>query len=159
MDKSWLNIRNRVDQKYRDGVEGFLNWAFSQSEVNTMIRCPCKGCMNTVFKVRIDVRGDLLKKGFWDSYKVWDLHGEVLVRVENSNVPRNDEVEVDSTEEDDITQMIHDACEYMNVENNANSLEGNKKPNMHATKFYKLLEDGKTTLSWLHKSLKVVFCG
>jgi len=64
MDKSWLNIRNRVDQRYRDGVEGFLNWAFSQPGVNTMIRCPCKGCMNTVFKLKNDVRGDLLKKGF-----------------------------------------------------------------------------------------------
>ncbi|XP_055830880.1 uncharacterized protein LOC129899907 [Solanum dulcamara] len=146
MNKSWLNIRNRVDQKYRDGVEGFLNWAFSQPKVNTMIRCPCKGCMNTVFKLRIDIRVDLLKKGFWDSYKVWDLHGEVLVRVENSNAALNDEVDVDSAEEDDITQMIHDAYGYMNLDNNATYSEGNEEPNIYATKFYKLLEDGKTEL-------------
>ncbi|XP_060202370.1 uncharacterized protein LOC132630789 [Lycium barbarum] len=139
MDKSWLNIRNRVDQRYRDGVESFLNWAFSQLGVSTIIRCPCKGCMNTVFKLRINVRGDLLNKGFWDSYKVWDLHGEVLVRVD-------DEVEDDSMEEDNITEMIHDACGYMNVEDNTNSSEGNEEPNMHATKFYKLLENAQTEL-------------
>ncbi|XP_055822023.1 uncharacterized protein LOC129890508 [Solanum dulcamara] len=146
MDKSWLNIKNRVDQKYRDGVEGFLNWAFSQPKVNTMIRCPCKGCMNTLFKLRIDIRVDLLKKGFWDSYKVWDFHGEVLVRVENSNVALNDEVEVDIAEEDDITQMIHDACRYMNLDNNATYFEGNEEPNMYSIKFYKLLENGKREL-------------
>ncbi|XP_049385806.1 uncharacterized protein LOC125849897 [Solanum stenotomum] len=144
MDKSWLNIRNRVDQRYRDGVEGFLNWAFSQSGVNTMIRCPCRGCMNTVFKLRIDVRGDLLKKGFWDSYKVWDLHGEVLVRVENSNAACSAEVEADDIEEDDIIEMIHDACGYMG--NNINSSEENEEPNMHAAKFYKLLEEARIEL-------------
>ncbi|XP_060183223.1 uncharacterized protein LOC132613195 [Lycium barbarum] len=95
--------------------------------------------MNTVFKLRINVRGDLLNKGFWDSYNVWDLHGEVLVRVD-------DEVEDDSIEEDNITDMIHDACGFMNVEDNTNSSEGNEEPNVHATKFYKLLENDHTEL-------------
>lgn len=40
MDKSLLNIRNRVDQRHRDGIEGFLDWALNQSGVNTMIFCP-----------------------------------------------------------------------------------------------------------------------
>lgn len=128
MDKKWLNIRNRVDQRYRDGVEGFLTWAFNQLGVSTIIRCPCKGCMNTVFKRRIDVRGNLLKKGFWDSYKVWELHGEVLVRVENSNVAGSDEVEDDNIDEDDITEMIYDPCGYTNMKDTTNSSEGNEDP-------------------------------
>ncbi|KAK4377137.1 hypothetical protein RND71_003433 [Anisodus tanguticus] len=33
IDKSWLNIRNRVDKRYRAGVDDFLNWAFSQPRV------------------------------------------------------------------------------------------------------------------------------
>ncbi|XP_075084162.1 uncharacterized protein LOC142167856 [Nicotiana tabacum] len=127
MDKSWLNIRNRVDQRYRDGVDNFLNWAFSQPTVSTMIRCPCKGCMNTEFKLRVGVRGDLLRKDFWDSYKVWDLHGEVSVRVETSSVVvSDDETENDSIEEDNIKY--------------------NEEPNIHATKFYELLEDAETEL-------------
>ncbi|XP_009801929.2 uncharacterized protein [Nicotiana sylvestris] len=125
MDKSWLNIRNRVDQRYRDGVDNFLNWAFSQPTVNTMIQCPYKGCMNTAFK---------------------DLHGEVLVRVETSNIVVSDEAEDDSIKEDNIAEMIHDACGYTNVEDNNNNSEDNEEPNVHATKFYKLLEDAETKL-------------
>ncbi|XP_019244413.1 PREDICTED: uncharacterized protein LOC109224281 [Nicotiana attenuata] len=146
MDKSWLKLRNRGDQRYRDGVDGFLSWAFNQPRVSTMIRCPCKGCMKTVFKLRTDVRGDLLRKGFWDSYKVWDLHRELLVRGENSNVPRNDEVGDDNIEEDNITEMIHDACGYTNVADDNNFSEDNEEPNIHATKFYKLLEDAQIEL-------------
>ena len=58
------------------GVDNFLEWAFTQHGVTNKIRCPCKKCRNVLFKVKIDVRADLLIKGFWDSYKVWDLHGE-----------------------------------------------------------------------------------
>nr|XP_016477883.1 PREDICTED: uncharacterized protein LOC107799304 [Nicotiana tabacum] len=147
LDKSWLNIRNRVDQRYRDGVDNFLNWAFSQPTVNTMIQCPCKGYMNTVFKLRVGVRGNLLRKGFWDSYKVWDLHGEVLVRVETSNIAVSDEAEDNNIEEDNITEIIHDACGYTNMEdNNSNNSVDNEEPNIHTTKFYKLLEDAETEL-------------
>ncbi|XP_075098879.1 uncharacterized protein LOC142175783 [Nicotiana tabacum] len=147
MDKSWLNIRNRVDQRYRDGVDNFLNWAFSQPTVSTMIRCPCKGCMNTEFKLRVGVRGDLLRKDFWDSYKVWDLHGEVSVRVETSSaVDSDDEAEDDSIEEDNISEMIRDASGYTNVEDNNNNSEDREEPNIHATKFYELLEEAETKL-------------
>ncbi|XP_075108569.1 uncharacterized protein LOC107821067 isoform X1 [Nicotiana tabacum] len=147
MDKSWLNIRNRGDQRYRDEVDGFLSWAFSQPRGSTMIRCPCKGCINIAFKLMPDVRRDLLKKGFWDSYKVWDLHGEVLVRVENSNVTLNNEVEDDNIEEDNISEMIHDVRGHTYVEdNNNNTSMDNEEPNLHAAKFYKLLEDAQTEL-------------
>ncbi|XP_070044168.1 uncharacterized protein [Nicotiana tomentosiformis] len=43
--------------------------------------------------------------------------------------------------------MIHDACGYTNVkDNNSNNSVDNEKPNVHATKFYKLLEDAETEL-------------
>jgi len=77
MDKKWLNINNKADQVYIKGVDGFLEWAYSQPRVNGMIRCPCKLCVNTKFKHRNKVRRDLLKKGFWESYTVWDMHGEL----------------------------------------------------------------------------------
>ncbi|KAM3376105.1 hypothetical protein P3S68_014819 [Capsicum galapagoense] len=141
MDKSWLNISNIADQRYRDGVDSFLNWAFNQSRVNTIIRCPCKKCRTTVFKLRIDVRLHLLNNVFWASYKVWEYHGEVLDRVESSNVAGSEEVE-----DDDVIEMIHDACGYTNMHDTTNSREGNEDPNVHATKFYRLLEDAQTEL-------------
>ncbi|KAM3250461.1 hypothetical protein P3L10_004531 [Capsicum annuum] len=95
MDKIWLDIINRADQRYRNGVDNFLNCALNQSGVSTIIRCPCKECRNTVYKLRIDVRLHLLNKGFWDSYRMWDYHGDVLVSGENSNPVGSDEVEDD----------------------------------------------------------------
>ncbi|XP_016483469.2 uncharacterized protein LOC107804154 isoform X1 [Nicotiana tabacum] len=146
MDKSWLNIKNRWDIRYIEGIDNFLGWAYSQPNVSTMIRCPCKGCRNTVFKARIQVRRDLLGKGFWESYKVWDLHGEVLVRVENSNAANNDEVNDENFEEDNIPEMIHDAFVYTNMEDMNSLPRDNEEPNGHARKFYKLLEDAETEI-------------
>ncbi|KAM3287885.1 hypothetical protein P3S67_021315 [Capsicum chacoense] len=62
-------------------------------------------------------------------------------RVENSNPPGSEEVE-----DDDVIEMIHDACGYTNMQDTTNSRGGNEDPNMHATKFYRLLEDGQTEL-------------
>ncbi|KAM3337570.1 hypothetical protein P3S68_031895 [Capsicum galapagoense] len=146
MDKSWLDISNRSDQRYRDGVDNFLNWAFSQSGLRTIIQCPCKECRNTVFKLRIDVRLHLLNKGFWDSYRVWDYQGEVLISGENSNPARSDQVEDDEIEHDDVIGMIHDACGHTNIDGNTNSQEGNEDPNVHAKKFYILVEDAQRQL-------------
>ncbi|XP_016506130.1 uncharacterized protein LOC107823932 [Nicotiana tabacum] len=104
-----------------------------------------------VYEYRIQAKGwckrRFIEEGFRDSYKVWDLHGEVLVRVETSNTAVSDEAQDDSIEENNITQMIHDACGYTNVEdNNSNNSVDNEEPNVHATKFYKLLEDAETEL-------------
>ncbi|XP_019264215.1 PREDICTED: uncharacterized protein LOC109241851 [Nicotiana attenuata] len=146
MDKSWLNIKNKYDKRYIKGIDNFLNWAYSQPNVSTVIRCPCKGCRNTEYMLKIQIRRHLLSNGFWDSYKVWDLHGEVLVRVENSDVINNDEVEDDNAEEDDITGMIHDAYGYANTADANNLPHHNEEPNLQAQKFYQLLEDAETEL-------------
>ena len=66
-------------------------------------------------------------------------------RGENSNEARNDEVGDDSIEEDNITEMIHDACGYTNGAYD-NFSEDNEETNIHATKFYKLLEDAQIEL-------------
>ncbi|KAF3630431.1 hypothetical protein FXO38_14694 [Capsicum annuum] len=121
MDKSWLDISNRSDQRYRDGVDNFLNWAFSQSGVSIIIRCLCKECRNTVFKLRIDVRLHLLNKRFCDSYRVWDYHGEVFISGENSNPAGSDQVEDDEIEHDNVIEMIHDACGHTNVDKTGQS--------------------------------------
>ncbi|XP_016467537.1 uncharacterized protein LOC107790148 isoform X1 [Nicotiana tabacum] len=121
MDKSWLTIRNRADRRYIRGIDGFLDWAYNQPNASSMICCPCKGCMNTVFKLRNVIRLDLLKKGFWDSYKVWDLHGDVFVGDDNSHNVRNDEVEDDNVGEDDITEIVHDACGCTKMEESCGS--------------------------------------
>lgn len=157
MDKSWLNIKSRSDRRYIRGIDNFLDWAYSQPNVNTVIRCPCKGCKNTVFMPKIQVRKDLLAKGFWKRYKVWDLHGEVLVGVGSSNVARSEEVEDDNTEVDNIPEMIHDAFGYTNMEDMNNLPRDSEEPNVHAKQFYKLLEDAETDLYLGCKNVSKLF--
>ncbi|KAM3236161.1 hypothetical protein P3L10_016198 [Capsicum annuum] len=96
--------------------------------------------------MRIDVRLHLLNKGFWDSYRVWDYHGEVLISGENSNPAGSDQVEDDEIEHNDVIGMIHDAYGHTNVDDNTNSRERNKDPNVHAKKFYTLVEYAQTKL-------------
>ncbi|KAM3359672.1 hypothetical protein P3S68_019383 [Capsicum galapagoense] len=62
-------------------------------------------------------------------------------RVENSNPPGSEEVE-----DDDVIEMIHDSCGYTNMQDTTNSRDRNEDPNVHAIKFYRLLEDGQTDL-------------
>ena len=76
---------------------------------------------------------------------MWYLHGQVLLRDENSNVSSPDEVE-DNSDEDDIIEMIHDACGRTTMEDNNTESENNEEPNFHAGNFYKLLEDDEKEL-------------
>jgi len=148
MDKSWIQIKNRADPTYIRGIDSFIDWAFNQQGVNTVIRCPCRGCMNTEFKLRIEVREHLLKKGFAYSYRVWDLHGEAYVRPESPPHVADDELGgADDDDEDDIIEMIHDAYGFANV-NETNSSSQHQEPNLHARNFYKLLQDADTELCW-----------
>ena len=62
MDRSWMQIGNRVLQEYRNGVRSFLDFAFMHA-TSSQIYCPCKRCNNAVLKTRDDVEADLLMFG------------------------------------------------------------------------------------------------
>jgi len=102
--------------------------------------------MNTRFKLRSKVREDLLKKGFWDSYQVWDLHGEPFIRDQSPHRDCNDEVVEDDVEEDEIMEIIHDAYGIADIENTNSGLDNDEEPNSYAKKFYELLEDAEKEL-------------
>ncbi|KAM7277183.1 hypothetical protein ACFE04_019049 [Oxalis oulophora] len=76
MDKSWIKITDRKNKEYIDGVDMFLNWAFSQPCVSQYILCPCNKCKNSNLKNRVDIRADLFTFGFLESYRKWVYHGE-----------------------------------------------------------------------------------
>lgn len=44
MDKSWIQIRNRLDPTYIEGVEKFIELAYEKKQPNSRIYCPCKKC-------------------------------------------------------------------------------------------------------------------
>ena len=79
MDKSWIDFRNRCSKEYINGIEGFLNYAYANKNIETTkIYCPCKRCANRVYHARQTVRDHLEMHGFDKTYKVWIFHGETF---------------------------------------------------------------------------------
>lgn len=76
--------------------------------------------MNTLFKKRNIIRFDLLKKGFWDSYKVWYCHGEPYTSSRATLHECNDQSEDNSCKDDNINENLHNAYGIPDVKQQAN---------------------------------------
>ncbi|KAK3026336.1 hypothetical protein RJ639_041385 [Escallonia herrerae] len=55
MDKSWINIRNRLDPLYGKGADHFVKFASKDTPNATKILCPCTKCCNMRFLKKVDV--------------------------------------------------------------------------------------------------------
>ncbi|KAG8365413.1 hypothetical protein BUALT_Bualt18G0102300 [Buddleja alternifolia] len=133
MDRSWMMLEDRTRPEYENGVEEFLNFAYSSTEPGKKIRCPCKKCNNVYLQNRDDVEADLLEYGIIQIYVTWVLHGEELDE-------SNDEG-FDSDEEKDNDQL-----EFDEVNNNDSRGDQNDYADMQS-----MLEDcyaASTTNAW-----------
>lgn len=105
MDKEWMKTKDRGAKAFLEGIDGFLNFAYANCNTNDgsnnggTIRCPCCRCANVHFKIRSEVRFDLLKFGFLQSYILWDKHGE-----KHNALSRESEAIVDGDE--DMLDML-----------------------------------------------------
>ncbi|KAG8381923.1 hypothetical protein BUALT_Bualt05G0023200 [Buddleja alternifolia] len=133
MDRSWMMLEDRTRPEYENGVQEFLNFAYSSTEPGKKIRCPCKKCNNVYLQNRDDVEADLLEYGIIQNYVTWVLHGEELDE-------SNDEG-FDSDEEEDNDQL-----EFDEVNNNDSRGDQNDYADMQS-----MLEDcyaTSTTNAW-----------
>ena len=145
VDRSWMERRVATDKsglssEYRSGVEQFLNFAFEQVSGDE-IRCPCKRCVNEVWKERSDVMCDLFAYGFKQGYTTWIYHGETWLDEHES------EPESRGDETFDCTNMIVEAAgSYFqwNTDRDGSSVE--QEPNDGAKGFYELLHEAATPL-------------
>ena len=76
MDKNWI-FCDRLFDEYNDGVDDFLEFSILNSENRMSIRCFCTSYCNMEFLTLEQVRLHLFKKGFLETYLVWNWHGEV----------------------------------------------------------------------------------
>ncbi|KAK3008845.1 hypothetical protein RJ639_013700 [Escallonia herrerae] len=76
MDKSWINIRNRLDPLYEKGADDFVKFASKDRPNATEILCPCTKCRNMRFVKKVDVAEHIVVDGFLSSYTHWIFHGE-----------------------------------------------------------------------------------
>ncbi|KAK4434873.1 hypothetical protein Salat_0650200 [Sesamum alatum] len=83
MAKSWMTLQDGTLLEYEDGVQLFLNFAYSSTEPWEKIRCPCKICNNVYYQNTDDVEADLLQYEILHNYVTCVLHGEELDESEN----------------------------------------------------------------------------
>ena len=95
----------RYSKEYIDGVEYFLDFAYSVGEPEgEEIQCPCTKCCNINWYRRNVVYDHLICYGFVEGYRTWINHGEW-------DIPMD--VDADTDDEngshDDIEGMLNDA--------------------------------------------------
>ncbi|XP_019242461.1 PREDICTED: uncharacterized protein LOC109222569 [Nicotiana attenuata] len=150
MDKSWILLRNRALPEYLNGVEQFLNFAFSNPNVGLRIQCPCTNCNHVRRKIREEVKIDLLRWGIDPTYNRWIHHGE---SDSSSDDEINSSANSDLGNDDDATfEMLHDMYHGVPIDNithypSDESAESRyEEPNAEAKSFYRLLKDAEQKL-------------
>ncbi|KAJ8627137.1 hypothetical protein MRB53_020444 [Persea americana] len=107
MDKSWIDLPNRMSREYMDGINQFMK--FTNGFDNEFISCPCRKCANRYYYRREFVREHMILNEFLKQYKNWIRHGEEYVSCCREE---RDEIEVDDmSEADPMIAMLNDiAC-------------------------------------------------
>ena len=102
-----IYITCRHTKVYLEGVEKFLSFAFSNSSGNKIL-CPCKNCSNSFWNEEREVSEHLVCDGFLRGYKTWIFHRESSSSFLNVPDAHENEVEEESPEEDDISDLLRD---------------------------------------------------
>ncbi|KAJ8628706.1 hypothetical protein MRB53_022029 [Persea americana] len=117
-----------MSKEYRDGVNYFVEFAFTSSGSDDKIRCPCLKCMNVERHVSVVIVFHLIQNGIAPSYKTWVHHGEPIPvnhqfvsneSCQPSGESAGDGVAADEHENpDDIERLVNDyyAAAIMNDE-------------------------------------------
>lgn len=146
MDKSWVHIKDRRLPEYLNGMDAFLNFAFSRPNVADKIACPCRNCNNLLYKTKDDVKGDLLRWGMVPNYTSWILHGESsdVESCDDDSYSEND-LNVEQNDDAQTFSMLHDMYQgyHLDEETIDNSSE---EPNEEAKRFYRLLWEAEQKL-------------
>jgi len=106
MDKSWISMPRNTSQ-YVAGLEGFLDFAFTNSSINGRIKCPCNRCGFRNLETREVVHEHLLRRQFPLGYTSWIFHGETTMVYEEPDRSQND----DCNSQDDM--VIDDLMHHM----------------------------------------------
>ena len=68
MDKSWIDLPNRMSSDYINEIDEFLVFAYTNRVEGLMISCPCRKCENRYYFVREGVRELLILNGFFKKF-------------------------------------------------------------------------------------------
>ncbi|XP_052189903.1 uncharacterized protein LOC127799721 [Diospyros lotus] len=142
MDRSWMQLDDKLCDQYLNGVNDFLEFEFRNPRIDGKIQCPCLQCNNTYFFCQDDVKFHLVRYGIVKNYVSWYYHGEeVLVEVEISDE------DDDNNDNGDMRPMLEEAFGLPNVNIDMGHDSSNEnEPNSSANFFYELLHDAEQPL-------------
>ncbi|XXG71317.1 hypothetical protein AAC387_Pa07g0602 [Persea americana] len=149
MDKSWIDLPNKMSREYMDGINQFME--FTNGFDNEFISCPCRKCANRYYYRREFVREHLILNGFLKQYKNWIRHGEEYVSCRREE---RDETEVDDmSEADPMIAMLNDfvcglAPEYTSCETEgAGGSNPRSDVDEEALRYFEILDDAQIKLN------------
>ncbi|XP_006355762.1 uncharacterized protein [Solanum tuberosum] len=127
MDKSWINILNRLDPLYENGAKEFLHFASLDRPDASAILCPCRKCRNMKFVRKDLIVEHIVVDGFLTSYTSWIYHGEELFSSKLVN-------QLDKG--DEMQDMLHEAfgipptSNFVDMDTSAEGFDGSNQHNM-----------------------------
>lgn len=146
MDKSWIDLPNRMSSEYMEGINQFME--FTNGFDSEFISCPCRKCTNRYYYKREYVRQHLILNGFLNRYKKWIRHGEEYV---SCCIEETNEIQVDDMPETDpVITMLNDIACGMTPEYTSCETEGASGSNPRsgadeeAQRYFKILDDAET---------------
>ncbi|XP_074322874.1 uncharacterized protein LOC141659847 [Apium graveolens] len=116
MDRSWIDIPNKLSPDYANGIIEFIYVAEKRVDAKGMVLCPCCRCTNKKLQNINVIKVHLLSNGFLDTYKRWYYHGEQIDEVEDEMFINNEDAYVND-KHNDLAEGLHDAIgtKYFNI--------------------------------------------
>ncbi|OIT20814.1 hypothetical protein A4A49_64741, partial [Nicotiana attenuata] len=153
-NKRWMHC-DRVSKEYLDGVEDFINHAFSIKQDGEQILCPCMKCVLIHQVNRATAYDHLVINGIMPSYDTWFCHDEPL-KGSSSNAQTNNRSQ-STLRGDDMTGMKHDAfggfTEFISESGDVDhNLQENiahpseNQPHVEVDKFERLMKEANVEL-------------
>lgn len=140
-------VDDRLNHEYLEGVEKFIDYAFSKLDGVQVIRCPCIKCCNTYSLPRHIVSSHLKAYEILRSYTFWYHHGEVLAEQENDiEVDEYDSQEFNGEGYNGMQDLMEDLFPQCNTPGGDEATHEStdqgpeEEPNTDAAKFYALLD-------------------
>lgn len=106
VDKSWTKIANKFDPAFINGTLEFVKKAETYADIDGLIHCPCKHCINEFKHDSKVVQNHILYNGFTSTYDVWVYHGEHVQDYDSDESNRECE---DSDDEPNEADLLNDA--------------------------------------------------
>ncbi|XP_074327626.1 uncharacterized protein LOC141665540 [Apium graveolens] len=150
--EKWVTLPKYSD-RYRKGVEAFVNQAFSRYAVGNELKCPCKKCGNCFWSGAKAIHEHLVCNGPCSHSVEW------IYEVSTHEIDRvADEMDINIGVDlgDEFDAMIHNAYGTNDVTNHV----GRTGLNDDARKFYRLVKEGgqpESGFSDLLELIKEVF--